>query len=172
MVTQQILVLSFWVRIPAAQPEKGGHPQGGATFFWMKRDEGVVRMGEGRGGPLSGGAVRTPFYPEGASVGTHPKVSRKFPGALERTRGPPIPKRPIGTARSLLPKSVADARSRAVAGGPPCQCPGQCLTPEPSAGTATSPSSCRNPSPAGVAGAGYCRFLCASGRDSRSHSCV
>lgn len=91
--------------------------------------------------------MRTPFYPEGASVGTHPKVSRKFPGALERTRGPPIPKRPIGTARSLLPKSVADARSRAVAGGPPCQCPGQCLTPEPSAGTATLPSFCRNPSP-------------------------
>ena len=32
MVTQQILVLSFWVRIPAAQPEKGD-PQRGSPFF-------------------------------------------------------------------------------------------------------------------------------------------
>ena len=102
MVTQQILVLSFWVRIPAAQPEKGGHPQGvghlfldGCGWVWMGEDR--VRASEAHF--REGEAVRTSFHPGGMPVGAHPEVFRSL---LE-----PIRKSP-GISRS----EPADRRSR------------------------------------------------------------
>lgn len=72
--------------------------------------------------------------------GRFPDVFRsfpEFPGASERTCGPPILTRQIGTARNLPPESAVVARSRPAAAGAGCRSP----TPEPP----RRPSLCREP---------------------------